>query len=60
MKNLNDSKPLKVKTREEFIMENIAFFWVFDGHGDFTQKHDEKDYRNFVEKNYTSKSNSDE
>ncbi|MCI0449163.1 MAG: hypothetical protein L0Y79_05160 [Chlorobi bacterium] len=59
MKQLNESKQLKVKTREEFIMENIAFFWIFFGNGEFTQKHDENAYRRFVERNYQSKSNKD-
>ena len=44
---------------ENFQIENFKFYWIFEGNGDYAQKHDEIDYRRFVERNYESKSNQD-
>lgn len=46
-------------TAKNFKMTDIKFSWEFDGSGNFTQIHDEMDYRMFIEKNYQSKSNQD-
>ena len=51
-KNKND----KIK---DFQIKNFKFYWIFEGNGEYAQKHDEIDYRRFVERNYESKSNQD-
>lgn len=42
---------------ENFQIKNYMFFWFFEGNGDYTQKHNEIDYRRFIERNYEAKSN---
>ena len=42
---------------ENFQIKEYKFYWIFEGNGNYTQKHDEMDYREFIERNYESKSN---
>ena len=55
MKNLtNQNTPKRIKN---FEIIDYRFYWVFEGNGEFSQKHEESDYRRFIERNYESKSN---
>jgi len=42
---------------ENFQIKEYMFYWIFEGNGNYTQKHNEMDYRRFIERNYESKSN---
>ena len=42
---------------ENFQIKEYMFYWIFEGNDNYTQKHDEMDYRRFIERNYESKSN---
>lgn len=53
----NTEKTNSKKNIKNFEMNNYKFYWIFEGNGNFTQKHDEIDYRRFIERNYESKSN---
>jgi hypothetical protein len=55
MKNLYDLNPKK--KIENFQIKNYMFYWIFEGNGEYTQKHKENDYRIYIERNYESKSN---
>ena len=46
-------------TAKNFQIKEFKFYWVFEGNGNYTQKHDEIDYRMFIERNYESISNQD-
>lgn len=53
----NSAQIRKNSKIEDFRIQNYMFYWVFEGNGDYTQKHKEIDYRRFIERNYESKSN---
>jgi hypothetical protein len=54
MKNSKNCNPGSI---EKFETKPFAFYWIFEGNGNYSQKHDEMDYRRYIERNYISKSN---
>jgi len=54
MKNLKNVNPGSIENKEN---KTFAFYWVFEGNGEYSQKHNENDYCRYIESNYISKSN---
>lgn len=54
MKNLKNVNPGSIETTET---KSFAFYWIFEGNGEYSQKHNENDYCRYIESNYICKSN---
>ena len=54
MKNLKNVNPGSLEAKET---KTFAFYWIFEGNGEYSQKHNENDYCRYIESNYISKSN---
>lgn len=54
MKNSKNVNPPAIDTYEN---KSFAFYWIFEGNGECSQKHNENDYCRYIESNYISKSN---